>query len=160
MTVTSEQTNVFTNTSWEREIAHERFGVRGHGVIQRCTSIGGTLYELDPGKTNFPYHTHHGMDEVIIVLAGTPTLRTPAGERQLAVGDLVECPAGPDGAHQLINNGDEAARVLVMSSKPEVDVVEYPDSGKISAGVGQWGSPTFKRWLLDASATREYFDGE
>ena len=39
---------------------------------------------------------------------GGPTLRTPEGERQLAVGEVVHFPAGPDGTHGLRNDTDDA----------------------------------------------------
>lgn len=35
---------------------------------------------------------------MLVVVAGTPTLRAPEGERELATGDCVLFPDGPDGA--------------------------------------------------------------
>lgn len=35
-------------------------------------------------------------------------VRTPAGERVLEPGEVVFFPAGPDGAHQLFNAGNES----------------------------------------------------
>ena len=40
------------------------------------------------------------------MLRGTPVLRTPQGERELAEGEVVAFPAGRDGAHQSINDGE------------------------------------------------------
>src|SRR3954463_9776160 len=49
------------------------------------TGPGATVGELDPG--NFVvYHFHHAWEELLVVLRGTPTLRTPAGERRLDEG--------------------------------------------------------------------------
>lgn len=45
-----------------------------------------SVYELLPGQTQCPYHFHHGNDELLVVLRGTPTLRTPEGERELRPG--------------------------------------------------------------------------
>jgi uncharacterized cupin superfamily protein len=45
--------------------------------------IGGSMYELEPGNRLWPYHTHHGNEEWMIVLRGRPTLRAPEGEEQL-----------------------------------------------------------------------------
>lgn len=160
MTTTAEHHNIFADAEWHREMGEGHFHIRGRGIVSQLTKLGGTLYELQPGKTNMPYHAHHAMDELIIVLAGTPTVRTPDGERELVAGDVVECPAGAAGAHQMINRSEHAARFLIMSSQPDVDVVEYPDSNKLAASSGAWGTPTFQRWLLDAGATKEYFDGE
>ncbi len=46
--------------------------------------IGASLYEFEPGKQLWPYHFHAGNEEWAVVVAGTPTLRTPEGERELA----------------------------------------------------------------------------
>lgn len=35
-----------------------------------------------------------------------------------------------------------------------------PNSRKLQVGVGTWGTNSFRRWILDATATREYMDGE
>jgi quercetin dioxygenase-like cupin family protein len=62
--------------------------------LPRGDVLGASVYELDPG--NFVvYHFHHGAEEMMIVIRGTPTLRTPDGERMLAEGDVVHFPAGP-----------------------------------------------------------------
>ena len=95
--------------------------------------LGMTLYELLPGQTQCPYHFHHGDEEMILVLRGRPTLRTPEGERELEPGDFVHFPKGPAGAHQMINRSDEPVRYVVGSSNVAPEVCEYPDSGKIAA---------------------------
>ena len=66
------------------------------------------------------------------MLTGEPTLRTPDGEHRLCAGDTVCFPEGPDGAHQVRNDTDAPARVMIFSTKlgnPAVAV--YPDSGKV-----------------------------
>jgi len=71
--------------------------------------IGATVYGLDPG--NFVvYHFHHAWEEVLVVLRGRPTLRTPAGERQLDEGASVHFPLGAEGAHGLKNETDGPVR--------------------------------------------------
>jgi uncharacterized cupin superfamily protein len=152
--------NLFADEPWDREMSVGPFGIRARGLTTRTTKVGATMYELAPGKSNLPYHAHYAMDEVIIALHGTPTVRTPEGELVLAEGDVVECPAGAEGAHQVRNDTDEPVRVMIFSSRPEVDAIEYPDSRKLQVGVGSWGSDSFKRWMLDATAEREYLDGE
>src|ERR1700756_2358998 len=78
--------------------------------------LGGTVYEFDPGERNGPYHYEVGNEECLLVLAGTPTLRHPQGRDVLALGDMVFFPEGPDGAHQLINESPDVARVLILST--------------------------------------------
>ena len=72
-------------------------------------------------------------------MAGRPTLRTPDGERELREGDVVAFPRGASGAHAVENRTDEPARILIVSTKGPLDVVHYPDTGKLgvwTAGKG------------------------
>lgn len=111
--------------------------------------IGGSLYEFDPGEQLWPYHWHRNNEEWLIVVAGTPTLRTPDGERELRPGDVVGFPEGEPGAHTLHNRGDGPARVALFSTL-RYGSSAYPDSGKVSA-IGK----VFR--LADAV---DYWDGE
>ncbi len=95
--------------------------------------IGGSMYELEPGDRLWPYHTHHGNEEWLIVLRGQTTLRTPEGEQELREGDVVAFPRGKEGAHQVSNLTQSPIRVLMLSTLAEPDVIEYLDSGKIAA---------------------------
>ena len=115
--------------------------------LARGSGIGATLYELGPG--NFVvYHFHHAWEELLIVLGGRPTLRTPEGERELADGDVVYFPVGPDGAHGLVNNTDEPVRYVMASTLSSPEVAEYPDLKQITAQA-KTGSQTGERlWLI------------
>jgi uncharacterized cupin superfamily protein len=123
--------------------------------LPRGDVLGGTVYELGPGNFSV-YHFHHGAEELLVVLRGTPTLRTPDGERLLAEGDVVHFPAGPEGAHALRNDTEAPARFLLVSDHPSPEVVEYPDLGQITAQA-RTGSQTGERlWLIhDARAELE-----
>lgn len=101
------------------------------GALAGCERLGGTLYEIDPGNCGSPYHLHHGNEELIIVIAGRPSLRGPDGVADLQPGDLVACPVGARGCHQLQNHTDEPVRVLVMSTMVYPEVAELPDSDKV-----------------------------
>ena len=93
--------------------------------------LGATLYEL--GRGNFMiYHAHHGSEELLLVLRGRPTLKTPDGERVLDEGDVVHFPAGPAGAHGLRNDTDEPVRYVVAGTRVSPEVVEYPDLGQVT----------------------------
>jgi uncharacterized cupin superfamily protein len=91
--------------------------------------IGGRLYELGDGQHASPYHLHHAIEEWVLVVAGTPSLRTPEGERTLRPGDVVCFPAGPAGAHRVTGPGT----VLLLSDRRSPDVLEFPDSGTVRA---------------------------
>jgi uncharacterized cupin superfamily protein len=118
--------------------------------------IGGSMYELEAGDRLWPYHTHHANEEWMIVLRGTPTLRTHEGEQQLVEGDVVAFPRGREGLHQVRNDTDAPIRVLMLSSMIRPDLVEYPDSGKVGAR-----SVAGERILLSRPGPiLEYWDGE
>jgi uncharacterized cupin superfamily protein len=95
-------------------------------------SLGATVYELDRGNFMI-YHYHHGSEELLVVLRGRPTLRTPGGERVLEEGEAVHFPPGPAGAHEIRNDSDEPARYLVAGTRSSPEVVEYPDLRKLTA---------------------------
>jgi uncharacterized cupin superfamily protein len=93
--------------------------------------LGATLYELSRGG-GIAYHFHHGSEELLIVLRGRVTLRTPEGTRDVTTGDVVHFPVGPDGAHALTNDTDEAARYLMVSTLVSPNVTEYPDTRQLA----------------------------
>ena len=153
--------NVFAD-EWERDVSHGTFGIRGSrvGAAAGAERLGASVYELAPGKRNLPYHAHFGIEELLIVLSGSPTLRSPAGERQLAPGEVVAFAAGRDGAHQLINDGDSAVRYVMVSTTAPADLVEYPDSNKIAAMGGGFRAPGAVSYMLSTAEQLAYFDGE
>ncbi len=78
--------NLYDGELDEERNEPERFRWRAAilGPKLGATLLGATLYELQPGERSFPYHYEWGCEEWLIVVAGTPTLRTPEGERELA----------------------------------------------------------------------------
>jgi uncharacterized cupin superfamily protein len=91
--------------------------------------LGASLIEFLPGSPDSPLHMHYGVEEMFLVLSGTPTLRTSAGEERLSPGDVVYCPEGVDGLHTFSNPTDRPARILDVSTKRFPDVVAYPEQG-------------------------------
>jgi uncharacterized cupin superfamily protein len=104
--------------------------------------IGATIFELEPGLRPIS-HFHYGNEEWVLVLDGTPTLGTPAGERMLEPGDVVAFRRGPEGTHALSNDSESPCRFIVFSSMRHPDVIEYPDSAVIGAIAGD--APTAGR---------------
>jgi uncharacterized cupin superfamily protein len=117
--------------------------------------MGMSIYELDPGQAICPYHFEWTDEEWLIVLDGSPTLRTPEGERTVEPGDTVCFPEGPDGAHHVRNDTEELVRVALLSTKSPIGLAEYPDSDKLGVWPGD-GS----HYMLRRSANLEYWDGE
>ena len=110
-----------------------RGAMRAEPVLAKAgaTDLGGTLYELAPGADGVPLHIHHAMEELAVVIAGTPTLRTLDGDAQLAPGDVVAFPRGRRGAHALCNRSASPVRYLMLSTKAMPEVVEYPEQGTV-----------------------------
>jgi uncharacterized cupin superfamily protein len=100
--------------------------------LDRAGALGAAVWELQPGQSQFVYHFHHASEELLLVLRGAPTVRMHDGDRTLREGDVVSFPRGPEGGHQIRNDGGEVARVLVVSTNANPDVAEY-DSGKLAA---------------------------
>jgi len=87
---------------------------------------------LFPGKFSYPYHFHRNAEELFIILSGEATLRSPEGYATIAKGDLLFFEEGPSGAHQIYNHGDEPFVYVDIRTHANVDVCNYPDSGKIN----------------------------
>ena len=136
----------------EFDHSSEREGYRWQGarvgVAAGAQQIGGCVYALAEGERTYPYHFHNGMEEWLVVLSGSPTLRVPDGERVLRPGDVVCFPVGPDGGHQVTGPGS----VLILSASRVPESIEYPDSGKVGVG------PPGKIFRM-ADAT-DYWEGE
>jgi len=119
--------------------------------------VGASLYELAPGESTFPYHYELGNDELLVVVTGTPTLRSPDGERQLEPGDCILVPSGPEGAHQLTNRSAEPTRVLLVSNFALPRAAVQVDSNKMSI---RWGAGSEERKWFFLESEAEYWDGE
>jgi uncharacterized cupin superfamily protein len=92
--------------------------------------LGASLFELPPGAATFPLHAHFANEELLVVLAGRPTLTGFDGAtRELAPGDVVACPAGREGAHRVDNGTDEPARVLIVSTMKAPEINEMLEDG-------------------------------
>ena len=90
-----------------------------------------TVYDLPPGQAICPYHYEYAEEEWLIVLEGTPTLRTPDGSSQLAPWDVCFFPTGPEGAHGVRNETNTTARVMMFSDLKWPAATVYPDSDKV-----------------------------
>jgi uncharacterized cupin superfamily protein len=133
-----------------------RNGMARFGGDVDAKDTGATLYELPPGEAVCPYHYEYGEEEWALVVEGTPSVRTPAGTEQLEPLDLVFFPKGPDGAHQIRNDGDATALVLMWSTVVLPTASVYPDSGK----VGVWTGNKDDDVMVRRDSAVEYFDGE
>ncbi len=114
-----------------------------------------SVYEIPPGKSAYPYHYHHNNEETFYILSGEGVLRTPEGERKVGAGELLFFPRGEAGAHKLTNASDREKLVYIdFDVVHEVDITEYPDSGKL----GIWGMAVNKLYPGDGDV--DYYEGE
>ncbi len=122
--------------SWDAEL-DPPFALKASrvGAQAGARELGATLFELAPGGAVSPYHLHHANEELLIVLDGRPSLRTPTGTRELAPGSVVAFPRGEEGAHQVRNEGGGPARVLLVSTMNFPDIAEHVDTGTTLAVV-------------------------
>ena len=143
---------------WDDEWGPEGFHRRTTRVGSKleAAKLGATLYELPAGQKSWPYHYEYGNEEWLLVVAGTPTLRTAEGEHELSAGDVVCFAEGPGGAHQVINRSHTVARVLIMSTKGTPSVVVYPDSDKLAF----WSGAPDDSLVVRRESKVDYWEGE
>ena len=92
------------------------------------------------------------------MLEGMLTVRTPEGEEEVAAGEAVCFPEGPDGAHKLTNRSDAPVRLLMSSTKNNPAVAVYPDSDKIGVWPVLGGGPD--KVMVKRSSDVDYWEGE
>jgi uncharacterized cupin superfamily protein len=150
--------NLFGDEGWiERTHPSERAGFRWRRKRLSGERLGASLYELPPGEASFPYHYEVGNDELLVVVAGRPSLRDPNGEHELEPGDCILFPSGPEGAHQIVNRSQEPVRVLFVSNLALPRAAVQPDSGKMMV---RWGpGPGDSLWFRRTDAA-DYWEGE
>lgn len=149
------------NPEFDEERGREGFRVRRAriGYELGAERLGVSLWELRPGQAAYPYHFHLGEEELLVVLAGEPALRTPDGWRDVAEGEVLSFPRGEEGAHQLVNRGEAPVRFLAISTNGDPDLVVYPDSGKLGAGERRPRGGGLRKWFRLDDAV-DYYDGE
>lgn len=149
-----EPENVFAPGPWEDYGAiPDGWCAKGRRLVRRPgQKLSMSVYVVEPGQRHVPYHFHHGAEELLLVLEGRPTLRTPEGQRELRRGDVVHFPRGAEGAHQIGNDGSEDARIVVAAAGTSPEIVEYPDAGKVAAlarSESQRGGPLWTMHFLE-----------
>ena len=144
----------------------------GDGFVAQVGSFGGQigltgmgvmLHVVEPGKKAFPYHAHHQIHELFLILEGEGEYRFGTERYPVKKGDVLAAPTGgPEVAHQIINTGTTTLKYLGVSTDAETEVVEYPDSGKFSViSRYDWAAATGGvRHIARLGTGLKYFDGE
>ncbi|TDQ83088.1 putative cupin superfamily protein [Dongia mobilis] len=122
--------------------------------------LGYNLTVVPPGKVQCPFHSHRGEEEMFLILEGEGELRFGDQRYPIRAFDVIACPTGgPEVAHQIVNTGKVTMRYLAVSTIKNIDVCEYPDSGKFSVVTGGRASPGFRK-IVRAENTVDYYDRE
>ena len=120
--------------------------------------LGYNLTVLPPGKVQCPFHSHHGEEEMFLIIEGEGELRFGDKRYPIRQHDVIACPTGgADVAHQIINTGKTTMRYLALSTRAELDACEYPDSRKVSIVTRQRDG---LRKMFRAESTVDYYDRE
>lgn len=131
-------------------------GMFRFGAQLGAQTTGASLYELTPGQALCPYHYEYGEEEWLLVVCGRPSVRDPDGTHELQPWDVVFFPRGPEGAHQLRNDGAEPARVLMWSTVILPTATVYPDSDKVAIWTGNSADDV----IVQRSSAVDYWHGE
>lgn len=108
--------------------------------------------QLNPGKYSFPYHFHRNSEEMMYVISGEMTVRTPDSLEILRPGQMVFFELGETSAHQFYNHSNAPCVYLDIRTNMGIDVTEYPDSGKVN--VFPFGL------IFEKDTQADYFKGE
>jgi uncharacterized cupin superfamily protein len=143
------------------ELPAERFGGRMAplGGPLGAKKLGFNVTEVAPGKSAFPFHSHRSNEELFFVIEGQGQLRFGSETVPVRAGDVVACPpGGPEVAHQFVNTGTSALKLLAVSTMLQPEVCHYPDSGKFAVldGMGPHGF----RHVGRPDSNVDYWEGE
>ena len=116
------------------------------GLQTGVDRVGASFWELPAGQAAYPYHFHLTEDEILILLEGTLSLRTPEGWRELEQGDVVGFPVGERGAHQVVNRTDSTVRFLAVSNSGLPEGVVQVDADKIGIFERTPGGGGIREW--------------
>jgi uncharacterized cupin superfamily protein len=119
-----------------------------------------SLWDLPAGEAAYPYHFHLAEEEIVVLLEGRPSLRTPAGWREMEEGEVVSFLVGEGGAHQIVNRTEEPVRFLAISNQ-QPDIVVRPDSRSLSVVERRpEGGGLSRHFSMDEGAGYFDFEGE
>lgn len=90
------------------------------------------FYEIPPRKYNYPIHYHDFNTEAFYIISGEGLLITEEGSSSIKAGDIVVCPSGKEGGHQLFNSSlSQPLAYVDFDTTHSPDVIHYPHSHKI-----------------------------
>jgi uncharacterized cupin superfamily protein len=130
------------------------------GFVIGARKLGYRVSTLPPGHYFCPLHGHAREEEMFFVLDGEPSIRTLAGTLRCRKGDFIAFPVGESGTHQLLNESDASATVLLLGRTEAFEDCYYPDSDKLLVDMETPLTSGRRSVLLRAKPELDYFDGE
>lgn len=130
------------------------------GFIIGARKLGYRVSTLDPGTRFCPLHGHAREEELFLVLDGEPSVRTLSGTLRCRKGDFIALPVGVSGTHQLLNESNAPATILLLARTEAFDACYYPDSDKLLVDMPAPLVEGRESLLIAASPQLDYFDGE
>jgi uncharacterized cupin superfamily protein len=151
--------NNMADLPWETYPAPKGFGGDDKLLTAALTPgrLDCALTRIPPGHKSCPYHFHHIGEELFIIMEGEGTLRYDGGTYRVRAQDVITCKPGPGSAHQFINDTDQPLVYLAISTEPDHDICEYPDSNKVMS-VAQHGETRTRHMFQGPSV--DYWHGE
>ncbi len=125
--------------SWSKaeDIAHNRKRIIDDEHINKLYC---DIYEIPPGKANWPHHYHTCNEEVFYIIEGHGEVLTESEVLKVKSGDVLRFPAGEKGVHQLKNTSDSVTlKYLDVGTSNIPDVVFMPADNKMELFLGESG---------------------
>ena len=130
------------------------------GFAIGARKLGYRVSTLDPGVRFCPLHAHAREEELFLVLDGEPSVRTLSGTIRCRKGDFIALPVGVSGTHQLLNESDAPATILLLARNETFEACYYPDSDKLLVDMPAPLVAGRESLLIAASPDLDYFHGE
>jgi uncharacterized cupin superfamily protein len=110
----------------------------GHalGAAVGLQRLGAFMLRIPPGKTSFPYHRHHGEEEVVFVVSGSGVVEIEGVDYPITAGDFLGFPAAAGTAHQIRNDGSDDLVYLTVGEHNPLEVAEFPRLHKYLVRIG------------------------
>jgi len=119
------------------------FSIFRLGLRSGLARTGVSIVWLAPGEESFAYHAHRAEEEWLYILEGKAVCRIDGKEVTLAAGDFVGFPV-PGVPHLLKNPFEADCKYLVGGSRPDMDIIDYPELGKSYVIHGDEGATDFQ----------------
>ncbi len=108
---------------------YNQFKVTKRSEFEQCFVA---FYEIDPLSFNYPMHYHEANSEAFYIISGRGELHTQDEIKPIKTGDVIVCPPGIEGMHQIKNTSETEKLIYIdFDTTHSPDVIHYPHSNKV-----------------------------